>query len=280
MRGKLVNKLVRTLLYVFISFYAIVSLYPMVWMIFNSFKNNREIFETNVFGIPKVLRLENYIKAVHSFNILRFFENSIIVAVCTVTVTLFLSLMFSYATARMKWKLATVSRIYVTAGMFIPVQIIMIPLVILARNLHISNSLLSLIIPYAAFELPFSSIVLYGFYRTIPNEIEEAATIDGANIYRVFFSIIMPLVKSAIASVLIFVFLFSWNEFYMALIIISNNNLMTLPLGLINFQGQFQTDWGAMAATMTIASLPTVIVYLFFSEQVEKALTVGSAVKG
>ncbi|MNP70219.1 L-arabinose transport system permease protein AraQ [compost metagenome] len=107
---------------------------------------------------------------------------------------------------------------------------------------------------------------------------EESACIDGASIYRTFISIMLPMIKPAVA--VIFIFLNSWNEFTMAVILISKETLKTLPLGLLFFQGQFTTDWGAMGAAMTIASLPTVIIYMLFSEQVENALTVGSAVKG
>lgn len=282
MKSKSVKKglALRILMFVVLSAYALISLYPLIWMFFNSFKNNEQIFVTNIFGPPTSFEWTNYITAINAFNIFNYARNSAVVSIAVVGLNMVLALMFAYATARMDFKFANVFRTYVTTGMFIPVQIIMIPLVILTRNLRLNNSLLTLIIPYIAFQLPFATMVLYGFFRSIPNEIEEAATIDGASVYTTFAKIMVPIAKSAVASVIIFVFLYAWNEFYMALILIAKDSLKTLPLGLINFQGQFMTDWGAMAATMTIASLPTVIVYLFFSEQVEKALTVGSAVKG
>lgn len=282
MKSKSVKKglALRILMVVVLSAYALISLYPLIWMFFNSFKNNEQIFVTNIFGPPTSFEWTNYITAINAFNIFNYARNSAVVSIAVVGLNMVLALMFAYATARMDFKFANVFRTYVTTGMFIPVQIIMIPLVILTRNLRLNNSLLTLIIPYIAFQLPFATMVLYGFFRSIPNEIEEAATIDGASVYTTFAKIMVPIAKSAVASVIIFVFLYAWNEFYMALILIAKDSLKTLPLGLINFQGQFMTDWGAMAATMTIASLPTVIVYLFFSEQVEKALTVGSAVKG
>jgi len=267
-------------LYVLLSFYALCNIYPLFWMVSNSFKDNQEIFVSNVFGLPRVWRFENYIKAWQAFNIWLYFKNSIIVATATVAITLMLSLMFAYATARMNWKLSSVARIYMSLGMFVPVQVIFIPLVLLIRDFHLSNSHLALVVPYVAFQLSFCSIVFYGFFRTLPPELEEAAAIDGANVYVTFYRIILPLVKPAIATLAIFVFLSSWNEFTIALIMISDNSLKTLPLGLLHFQGQFATDWGAMGASMTLASIPTIIVYLLFSNEVEKALTVGSAIKG
>ncbi|MCQ6561117.1 carbohydrate ABC transporter permease [Paenibacillus mendelii] len=270
----------RTLTYGPLLFYVLVSLYPLVWLLFYSFKNNEEIFSTNVFGIPSEWRIENYKNAFAAFDLLLYFKNSFIVSIGTVVFTVILALMFSYAAARMKWKYANAGRIYMTAGMFIPMQIILIPLLIIERTLHLQNSYLAVIVPYVAFQLSFATIIFYAFFRSLPYEIEESAAIDGANVYTTFFRIMVPLVKPAIASVSIFVFLFAWNEFLVALVMISDNALKTLPLGLLYFQTQFSSDWGAMGAVMVLSTIPTILVYLLFSEQVENALTVSSAVKG
>lgn len=264
----------------FLWLYAIISLYPLVWMLFYSFKNNDEIFVSNPFGPPTILRVENYIKAVTQYNVPRYFLNSTIVAFATVAVTIFLALMFSYATSRMQFKGQGFLRIYVGIGMFIPVQAVLIPIAIIVRDFNLSDKYLSLILPYTAFNLAFSSMVFYGFLRGLPQELEEAACIDGANIFQAFFKIIVPTVKPAISTLAIFTFLNAWNEFPIALILISEESMKTLPLGLLFFQGQFTTDWGAMGATMVIASLPTIVVYTIFSNQVEKAMTISGAVKG
>lgn len=267
-------------IYLIISIFALISLYPIIYMAFNSLKDNNEIFSTNIYGFPTHFHIENYVNAVTQFDMPLFFKNSTVVAVTTVLFTILFAIMFSYATARMKWKLSNAARIYGTIGMFIPVQIIIIPLVIIVRNLHIQHSLLSIIIPYIAFNLSFTSMVFYASFRSIPFEMEESAAIDGASIYTTFFRIILPLVKPAIATTAIFVFLNSWNELFTAMIVINDNALKTLPLGLLYFQGQFATDWGASSAALTIASLPPIIFYLLFSKQVENALTVGAAIKG
>lgn len=272
--------IIKALKYLFLTIYLFLSLYPLLWMLFYSFKNNSEILVTNPFGFPRVFRIQNYMKALTEYDLPSYFKNSIIVAVFAVLFTITLSMMFSYATARMTWRFSTSARLYLATGMFIPVQVILIPLVIIVRDLKLSNTLISLIIPYVAFELAFSSIIFYGFFRTIPFEMEESAAIDGASIYTAFFKIILPLVKPVIATLVIFVFLAAWNEFTIALVLIYDNSLKTLPLGLLAFRGKFSTDWGATGAALTIASLPTVIVYLAFSDHVEKALTVGAALKG
>jgi raffinose/stachyose/melibiose transport system permease protein len=269
------NLLLRGFLWV----YAFLSLYPLFWMVSYSFKNNNEIFVTNPFGPPLHFRFDNYITAWSKFNVPVYFFNSLLISVATVLGTITLAVAFSYAIARMHWRLRDTARLYLTIGMFIPVQVIMIPLAILVRDLHLANTYFALIVPYIAFNLSFASMVFYGFLRTIPIELEESACIDGASVYRTFFSIILPVIKPAIATMVIFIFLNAWNEFPMALILISKETLKTLPLGLLFFQGEFTTNWGAMGSAMVIASLPTVLVYALFSEQVERALTVGSAVK-
>jgi raffinose/stachyose/melibiose transport system permease protein len=274
------NRIGQTLLQGLLWIYFLLSIYPLFWMISYSLKNNNEIFVTNPFGIPLNFHFENYINAWSQFNIPRYFINSMVVSTISTIGILILAIMFSYAVARMEWRFRETARIYLIIGMFIPLQVIMIPLAILVKEFHLVNTYGALIVPYIAFGLPFSSLIFYGFMRSIPIELEESACIDGATIYRTFFSIIVPIVKPAIATVAIFQFLGAWNEFLLAYILISDELMKTLPLGLLFFQGQYSTDWGGMGAVMTIASLPMVIVFLLFSEQVERALTVGSAVKG
>lgn len=264
----------------FMWLYALLSVYPLFWMLFYSLKSNEEIFVRNPFGPPTSLRIENYRAAWESFKVPVYFMNSVIVSCVTVAGAIALSVMFAYAAARMRWRLKDAARTYMVIGMFIPVQVIMIPLAVLIRDFHLTNSYLTLVVPYVAFNLSFATMVFYGFFRTVPLELEESACMDGASIYRTFWSIMLPTIRPAIATMVIFVFLAAWNEFPIALILISEESLKTLPLGLLFFQGQFTTDWGAMGAAMTIASLPTVLLYAFFSEQVERALTVDAAVKG
>jgi len=276
----LLDKIKRSALNFCVWAYCILSIYPLFYLLFYSLKNNDEIFYKNPFGFPNPLRFDNYVRAVKAFSIMTYFKNSMIVSSVSIVVILTCSLMFAYATARMNWRLRKAAFTYLTLGLFIPMQVIMIPLSILVKNLGLANTYFALIVPYIAFNLAFSSLIFYGFFRTIPSEMEESAFIDGASIYKTFTSIMLPLVKPAIATVLIFAFLNIWNEYTIALILISKNALKTLPIGMISFTGQYSTDWGGMGAAMIIASIPTILVYLLFSEQVEKALTVGAGVKG
>lgn len=278
MRSKTISPAV-LFLYIVLLGYLLVSLYPLVWMLFYSFKNNQEIFVSNPFGFPRTLRWENYQKAWSQYDVVSYFFNSVIVTALTVVCTITLSLLFSYGTARIPWRFSKAARIYVVAGMFIPIQIILIPLLIMIREFRLANSYWSLIIPYTASQIPFASLVFFGFLRTLPTELEAAAAIDGAGSWRTFLWIIAPNVAAPIAAVTIFVFMFAWNEFLMALILISNESMKTLPLGLLKFQGRFHTDWGAMGAALVIASLPAIAVYLVLSDRVQKAFTSSGSIK-
>ena len=270
--------------YIFLAFcwiYAAFSLYPLIWMLFYSFKTNNEIFVTNPFGFPWPLHYENYVKAWTSYDVPQYFINSILVSLGAVVICIFCALLFSYATSRMIWKGRTFTRLFLGLGMFIPVQAIMIPVVRVVQNLGIMGTRWSLIFPYAAINLAFASMVYYGFFRGIPVELEEAACMDGANIYQTFFRIIEPLVRPATITLIIYTFLNAWNEFILANVVVGSiPKLKTLPLGVLFFQGEFTTDWGGMGATMVMASFPAIIVYSIFSEQVESAMTIGGAVKG
>lgn len=268
--------LFRIVLYV----YAVISLYPLIWMLFYSFKDNQEIFVTNPFGFPTVLRFENYAKAWNAFNLPVYFMNSVKVTLTVIVFVLIFATMFAYATARMRFRGQHVLRLLTMIGLFLPLQCIMIPIAVLVRDLHINNTLWAVIVPYTAFNLSFAIMVLYGYMRSLPFELEESACIDGASLFTCFLRIIVPNVKTAMATVAIFVFMNVWNEYNLALILLTKDNLKTLPLGLLFFQGEYTTDWGTMGATMVIASIPTVLIYTLFSSQVEKAMTVSGAVKG
>lgn len=260
--------------------YAAISLYPVIWMIFYSFKNNREIFVTNPFGFPTTLHLENYIKAWSEYNVPMYFLNSLIVASVTVLLTITLALLFSYATARMQWKGRKIATIFIALGMFIPIQAILIPVAKLVNGLGLDSNRWGLILVYTAINISFATLVYYGALRGLPVELEEAACMDGANIFTCFIKIIVPLVSPATATLVIYIFLNAWNEFNLANVLVTEERLKTLPLGLLFLQGAFTTDWGAMGATMVIASLPTILLYVVFSKKVEGAMTTGGAVKG
>ena len=269
----------RLIAYIVMAVYAVISIYPLVWLFFYSFKTNEEIFVTNPFGLPKSWALTNYTAALERLNILVYFMNSLIVSVCTIALTLITSLMFCYVVARAQNKLTRFFQSLVNSGLFIPIQAVMIPLVILVHKFGMTNSLLSVIIPYTALSLPTACIVLYGFYLSIPIALEESAYMDGANFGRTYFSIILPQMKSPVFVLIIYTFIYTWNELSLAMVLLTKDMNKTLPLGLAAFNGAHSTDWGVIGAALCIACGPMLIIYLFFSNQITDAMA-SSGVKG
>lgn len=258
--------------------FAAVQLFPLIWMVLFSLKDNSEIFYTNVIGLPKVWRWENYTSAIVNGGILKNFFNSVLYTAVTVTVSGLLSAMTAYAITRMQWKLKGVVYSLFIMGIMIPIHAALLPLYIVINKLKLSGYS-ALLIPYIAFAIPMSILILSGFYKSIPKDIEEAALIDGCSIYGTFFKIILPIVRPAIATVSIFTFIGTWNELMFANTFVNNSQFRTLTVGIMSFAGQYSTEWGVIGAGMVIATLPTVIIYMFLSEQVQESLVAG-AVKG
>lgn len=263
----------RLIVFVAMIFYGVISLYPIIWMGFYSLKNNEEIFVTNPFGPPLVPQWSNYVKALTQFDIFQYFKNSMIVSLGAMFLGILFCLTFTYVVARVRTKTTRLLQNIIMMGMFVPIQAVMTPLVVMVKQLHLSNTRWSLIVPYAALSLPFSVMVLYGFYRSLPIELEESAYIEGAGFYRTYFSVILPQLKSIISVLIIYQFMSHWNEFSLALVLITKDELKTLPLGLAGFYGQFSSDWGPIGAALVIASLPVIILYLFFSNKISDAMT-------
>ncbi len=268
------KKTVKILLYAFLVIYAVISLYPLIWMVFFSFKDNAEIFITNPFGLPQVWRFENYPAALESFDAITYFKNSLIVSAITILIVELAALMFCYVIARVRNRTTKTLQFMITSGMFIPVQAIMIPLVVVVRKMGFTNSLLSVIIPYAAIGLPFACFLLYGFYLGLPFELEESAYLDGASFPTMYFRIIMPQLISPIVVLVIYQFMACWNEYNLALILLTKSQLKTLPLGLVSFWSSYEASWGIIGAAMVLASIPVLLLYLFFSNQITDAMAI------
>ena len=242
-------------------------------MLLYSFKDNTEIFVTNPFGLPKVWHFENYIDAWKAFDVGTYFKNSMIGAFFTILLVELFALLFCYVVARVQNRLTRFFHFLLSAGMFIPIQAIMIPLVIVVRRFGLTNSLWSVIVPYVALGLPFACMLFYGFYLGIPIELEESAFMEGANLGTIFFRIILPQMKSPIVVLVIYQFMSCWNEFNLALIMLTKNQIKTLPLGLVNFWTAYQAQWGQVGAAMIMASVPVLVIYLFFSNQITDAMS-------
>jgi raffinose/stachyose/melibiose transport system permease protein len=259
--------------------FALIQLFPLYWLLTFSFKDNYEIFGGNVIGLPQVWRVSNYIKALTAGNVMTYFINSVIVTLCTIIITSILISTASYAIVRMKWKLSGTVLVYFLVGMMVPIHATLLPLFMILKKFGLMNSYLAVIVPYVAFALPMGILIMTGFLESIPKELEEAACIDGCSIYKVFFNLILPLMRPAIATISIFIYMNSWNELMFANTFINSDRLKTLTVGIFSMVNENETEWGPIGAGLVIATLPTIIMYIVFSGQVQKSLIMG-AVKG
>ncbi|MFD1176938.1 carbohydrate ABC transporter permease [Paenibacillus puldeungensis] len=273
------NFIGKILLQAFLIIVAIIQIYPLIWLAFFSLKDNGEIFSGDVLGLPKKFLWSNYAKALSDGNVLTYFVNSVWVTVVTIFIVLILASMTGYAITRMKWKLSNVTMTVILLGMMVPIHAALLPLFMVLKNLKMLNTYWSLIIPYVAFGIPLAVFILGSFFKGVPREMEESAVIDGCGIYRTFFYIILPLVKPALATVAIFTFLSSWNELMFAVTFINNTAYQTLTVGMMSMVGTYITQWGIIGAGLMISTIPTIIIYLLLSKQVQKSMIAG-AVKG
>ena len=257
--------------------FAAMQLFPLYWMITFSLKGNMEIFGGNVLGLPQNWRFDNYTKVVEETRLARYFFNSIVVTGLTIFFTLLFSAMITYGIVRLKWKLSKAVYTLFLVGMMIPIHAVLLPLFL---NLDpVLNSYISLVLPYTAFAIPLGILIMVGVLEGLPKELEEAAFIDGASIYKIFFHIILPLLTPALSTVAILTFLSSWNELMLAVTFVSDSRFKTITTGVMELIGKYSTQWGPVGAGLVIATIPTLILYMALSENVQKSLAAG-AVKG
>ncbi|TXK84611.1 carbohydrate ABC transporter permease [Paenibacillus sp. N3.4] len=256
----------------------LVNILPILWMVMNSFKSEND-FSINPLGWPKHWNFNNYTAAWEVANLGVYFWNSILVTAISIVVTVLLGALTSYFIARFSYKLSNWVYGLFIIGLTIPIHATLVPIFTIMKKLHLLDTHLSLILPNTAFHLSITIFILVGFMKSFPKDIEESAIIDGSGIYRIFWSIILPMTRPALATVIIINFIYNWNEFLFALVLISKSGLKTIPLGLANFAGtetKFQT---LQMAALTTALLPVLAFYALLEKQLVQGMTAG-AVKG
>ncbi|GLX70268.1 carbohydrate ABC transporter permease [Paenibacillus glycanilyticus] len=266
-------------LYLVLVAVAIFQVYPLIWLLFFSLKNNQEVFNLSPFALPSPPHWENYSKVWNAGNIDTYFLNSVWITVAATAVTIVFGSLVTFAITRMKWKLSSLVLGLFMVAMMIPVHSTLIPLFSMFNKVHLIDNPLSLILSYVAFNMPITIMILLGFYIALPKEVEEAAVIDGASIHRVFFSIVFPMTSSVLATTGIINMIYNWNEFIFVNTFISSDKFKTLTVGVQNFIGQYTTDWGAIGATLMISILPILLTFLFLSDRIVEGIAAGS-VKG
>ena len=263
-----------------LAFWAILVILPMIWLVYSSFKTDQEIF-FEPWALPATLQWSNFERAWVSAYIGRYFVNSLLVVIPALVLTLALSSMTAYILARFRFFGNRALFYLFMAGMLFPIFLALVPLFFLAKELQLLNSFLGLTLVYTAYSLPFTIFFLTGFFKTLPTELHEAALIDGANEYQVFFRVMLPLAQPGLVAMAIFNFLGMWNQYILPLVLMSERDKYVLPQGLsfLLHQQYYKNDWSALFAALTIIMAPTLAVYVVFQSQIQKGVTVG-ALKG
>ncbi len=272
------SPIVRLTRYLLLILGAVVTLAPFASMVSTSFKPHAYVLELPPRFIPADPTLDNYIRAITSNHFGRYFLNSLIVAVPSTVITVILSAMLAYGFAR--WDFPGRSALFygMLGALMVPSLTLIIPQFVLAKHLHLLDSRLGLIVAYSA-GTAVNMFFLRGFFEELPQDLLDAAVVDGAGAFRVFWDVALPLARPALAAVAIFSFLGAWDEFTWALTIINDERLYTLPIALRLFQRQQGTEWGLVFAASVIAVLPTIAVFVAFQRHFIKGVTSG-AIKG
>lgn len=264
--------------YVLLIIFTITCLYPIFWLLQSSFKTNQELY-TNTWGMPASFSLQNYKDAIFTGGILRYFGNSVLIAITVVVITAVLATMASYAITRMDWKLSGFVYTVFLAGMMVPIYGLIIPMFSIFKRIGILNTYLAVIIPQIALGFPMSIFIICGFMKGIPRELEEASIIDGCTVMQCFFQVIVPIAKSSVVTVMVVQFLNVWNDLLLPRIFLTDQAKMTLPVGLTNFRAQYSTNYVGMIAAVILTIIPSIIVYVALHKQIMEGMVAG-AVKG
>jgi len=254
--------------------YALISVAPLLLMVTNSFRTTQQM-ASNPLALPSALNFSSYQKAWVTASFETYFVNSMVVTIASVALSSAVSLLAAYAFARTKSKLFGAIEALFLSGLMLPVYLAILPLFFLLDSLGMISNLWSLVLVYGALGIPFSTFVLASFFRQLPVELDEAALLDGAGPFTTFYRVHLPLVRPAIATVVVFRFVPVWNDFFYPLILIRNQDAYTLPVGITRFFGEYQTDWATLFAGLTLATIPLVVLFLLATRHIVSGLTAG-----
>lgn len=258
---------------------ALVWLVPFFFVVTTAIRGQGELLSSGPFSIPRELRLDNFAKAWDIGNFSTYYRNSLIVTGLKVPLGILIASLAAYPLAKLQFPFRDQVFLFLLLGLAIPIHVTLLPIFTMLRELGINNTLAALFPPYLAFGLPLHIFILRGYFRSIPDDLREAALIDGASEWQIYWRITMPLALPALATVFIIDALATWNELLIALVLLSSESVRTVPLGLLNFQGQFSSQMTALNAGILIGIAPVLIVYVLFQRYMVSGLTAG-AIKG
>jgi raffinose/stachyose/melibiose transport system permease protein/N-acetylglucosamine transport system permease protein len=268
------------MIYLILGLFCLSSIAAFGWMFMVSLKTTPEFVSTSPWALPKEAHFENYITAWKKAKMGSYFGNSIFVATVGASSSVAVSALAAYVIGRIKFKLREFLANYFIIGYMIPLMLTVIPLYFFIRGIGIGSGMIPLVLLYIASGVPFNILILRGFFESLPSELEEAAAIDGASPFRTYWQIMLPLCQAGLVSTFLINFLSLWNEFFLALIFLRQQNA-TLPLGLYFManRAEYTAQWTDVFAGMLIASIPVLIIFALLQKQITKGMTEG-AVKG
>jgi len=269
----------QTLLFISLLALSLLWLMPFVTVFLSAIRSQGDLISRGVFAFPKTLQWSNFAKAWNTGEFAIYFRNSLFLIAVKVPLGIIIASLAAYPLAKMRFRLSMPIFVFFLAGLAIPIQVTLQPLLVIMKQVGISNSLFALIPPYIGFGLPFQIFVMRGFFRLIPSELLEASRIDGASEFTAFWRIMLPLSLPALATLAIIDVLATWNEFLIALVLISANESRTVPLGLLQFQGEHSSNYVLLMAGIVISIVPVIAVFVFLQRYFISGLTSG-AVKG
>jgi raffinose/stachyose/melibiose transport system permease protein len=258
----------------------IVEVYPILWMLLGSFKTQSEFLNEPFWALPQSWDIVNYIEVFTTGEFGKYIVNSVIAVFPSLAIILVFGTAAGFALEVMVWKGRGTVLLLFLAGIMVPAQMILLPLFTIYFRTNMTGTLWPLIITYVALGMPLTVFMMATFFRSVPREIFEASTLDGASIFRSFFSIGLPLVKNALFTIGLVQFFFLWNDLLIALTFTNSSDLRTIQVGLLNFTGEYgAVQYGPTFAAISVNVLGTLLIYVFLNQQVMKGLTAGS-VKG
>ena len=260
--------------------WTVLALFPLVLIIVNSFKSRKAIFGDPT-GLPmgEALSLKGYDSVISNSDFPMFFGNSLIVTCVSLLLILLLGAMAAHALSEYKFRGNTFIGIYLIIGIMVPIRLGTVALLNLIVDLGLANTLTALILVYTAQGLPIAIFIFTEFLRSVSREIKDSARIDGLSEYRIFFEVVIPLVRPVIATVAVFSMIPIWNDLWFPLILSPGEQTRTVTLGVQQFIGQYTVQWGSVLAALSVAILPVLVMYVIFSRQLIRGITTG-AVKG
>lgn len=269
----------RVFLYTVLTAATLVLIFPFLWMISTSLKHSNEIFTPTPQWIPSSVTFSNYVELWTTTPFPTYFRNSVVVAVATTLITLFISTFFAYGLSRFRFKGRRIMLNMLLVSQMFPLVLLIIPIYIIFIRLDLMDSYGSLIIAYCTFAIPFGTLMLKSYFDGLPPETEEAALMDGCSPVGAIFRVVIPLAAPAIAAVGLFSFILSWQEFIFALTLTNSESMRTLPVGISLMVGNREVLWGMLMAASTLVTLPVVFLFIYFQKYLVSGMTMG-AVKG